>query len=250
MVLGARQSFGRQAVPFGLLYAMLALLAGLCLLGAAVALMYLDGSVRSLSLSVLGGVFLSVIVVIGVFLLDRRRNRVTWRAAMALMADDQTPCFITSETGFVVAQNNAAVAKFGSQTGKSLAHILTSVSPTLTRSLERLETALLRDAHVSEAITTPRVSVALNGHRLGRGVFWRLDFEKTARAEAAAVSSYSVEKMKKSRLMPLWKLILSPPAVLKACLSPCCIWQPMAAFWPPILWRKPCLACPLMKTRI
>lgn len=192
-MLGARQSFGRQAVPFGLLYAVLALLAGLCLLGAAVALMYLDGSVRSLSLSVLGGVFLSVIVVIGVFLLDRRRNRVTWRAAMALMADDQTPCFITSETGFVVAQNNAAVAKFGSQTGKSLAHILTSVSPTLTRSLERLETALLRDAHVSEAITTPRVSVALNGHRLGRGVFWRLDFEKTAKAEAAVASSYPVQ---------------------------------------------------------
>lgn len=192
-MLGARQSFGRQAVPFGLLYAMLALLAGLSLLGAAVALMYLDGSVRSLSLSVLGGVFLSVIVVIGVFLLDRRRNRVTWRAAMALMADDQTPCFITSETGFVVAQNNSAVAKFGSQSGKSLAHILTSVSPTLTRSLERLETALLRDAHVSEAITTPRVSVALNGHRLGRGVFWRLDFEKITRAETAVVRSDPVE---------------------------------------------------------
>lgn len=55
MVLGARQSFGRQAVPFGLLYGVLALLAGLCLLGAAVALMYLDGSVRSLSLSLFWG---------------------------------------------------------------------------------------------------------------------------------------------------------------------------------------------------
>ena len=172
---GATVSSIRMVSGFGLPHAVLIVIALLCLCGMVVALVFLDGLFRDLTLSTATGAGAATVAMMVWTGLRRAQARLQARAAMALMTHDQMPCFITDETGRLVAQNDAALTRFGPQQGHALARALSGVSPTIPLALQRLEMALAHAPHAQEELAIRKGVAVLRGHRIGSGVFWRLE---------------------------------------------------------------------------
>ncbi|MDG4648752.1 PAS domain-containing protein [Roseibacterium sp. SDUM158017] len=97
------------------------------------------------------------------------------RRAMDLVRHDPSPSFITDATGAVVAQNASAQRRFGDRTGQPMARAVGAILPNASAVVFRQETAVARRDAAHETIVTPRGAVRLLAHRLGGGIFWRLE---------------------------------------------------------------------------
>ena len=125
--------------------------------------------------AVAGGLFAAGVVVAFAHGQDRRRSRRDLRAALQVMQHDPAPCFCTDADGAILCQNEAATRRFGDRSRQSMARALGGLLPNASAVVFRHETALDRRQVVQETVMTPRGAVRLTAHRLGAGLFWRLD---------------------------------------------------------------------------
>ena len=105
--------------------------------------------------------------------LGRLRGRL--RAAMSLVEQDPAPCLCTDAAGEILFLNASAMERFGQARGQLLARALGPVLPNAAAVILRQQRQLERRAFAQETIAAPRGAVRLTGHRLGAGIFWRLD---------------------------------------------------------------------------
>ena len=122
-----------------------------------------------------GGICAAAILALLWQWLRARRVRGTLRAAMALMQDDPAPCFCTDATGAILAQNTAAVRRFGELRGQEVAQALGALLPNALAVTQRHRALLERRPVAQESVATQRGMVRLSAHRLGSGAFWRID---------------------------------------------------------------------------
>ena len=144
-------------------------------LAAAVAASALSGPYGLWAWAVAGGLFAAGAM--GVLWqglhLGRLRGRL--RSAMALVEQDPAPCLCTDAAGEILFLNAAALERFGQARGQLLARALGPALPNAAAVILRQQRQLDRRAFAQETIPAPRGAVRLTGHRLGAGIFWRLD---------------------------------------------------------------------------
>lgn len=143
---------------------------------AAFAVLLVDGAqARFVLYAMMGGCF-SAATLLALRAIWRTRFA-GWelRRAIALVAHDPAPCFITDAEGAIAAANDAAERRFGAKTGLPLGRAIAGLMPNAAAVVFRHEAALDRRPAAHETVVTPRGAVRLTAHRMERGILWRIE---------------------------------------------------------------------------
>ncbi|MFN7053833.1 MAG: hybrid sensor histidine kinase/response regulator, partial [Gemmobacter sp.] len=117
-----------------------------------------------------------VLVLRGIVLVERLRQRRLERDLQALMGHDAAPCFSTDGLGRIGFQNLAANARFGNRDGVTLIAILRDCFASPASVLYRLQSRAQSRGAAREDVVSRHGHIRLSVHRIGRtGFLWRVE---------------------------------------------------------------------------
>lgn len=117
-----------------------------------------------------------VLVLRGIVLVERLRQRRLERDLQALMGHDAAPCFSTDGLGRIGFQNLAANARFGNRDGVTLIAILGDCFASPASVLYRLQSRAQSRGAAREDVVSRHGHIRLSVHRIGRtGFLWRVE---------------------------------------------------------------------------
>jgi two-component system cell cycle sensor histidine kinase/response regulator CckA len=175
-------------------------LLGAAVLAAGVGYFFFDGLTSLLALSI-AGTLSATVVLTAVLKVRHQRSSGDLQSQIAeFIANDASPSFTTDEEGEVGTQNRAAVERFGSRGGQTLARSLSEIFANPQAILSRLQNRADALGAAREDLVTRRGHVRLAVHKIGEnGYLWRLEdmTERSAGgrgAEAISLPMLTVSK--------------------------------------------------------
>ena len=175
-------------------------LLGAAILAAGIGIFLFDGLTSLLALSIAGTLSAAVVLTALIKLRHRRSSGDLQSQIAEFIANDASPSFTTDREGEVGTQNRAAVERFGSRGGQTLARSLSEVFANPQAILSRLQNRADALGAAREDLVTRRGHVRLAVHKIGEdGYLWRLEdmAERSAGgrgAEAISLPMLTVSK--------------------------------------------------------